>query len=407
MQYRGLEIWWRERLARRPWWMNAMMFLCIYLAAIGLPLDFLRTPLARDDQVWFGIMFHGWAAKVAELAHLAVYAAGAYGFWHMRTWMWPWAAVYAAQVTFATVVWALVYRGGWRGLFGAVVSLAVFGLLTRMLWQARAIFHAPRPSMRARYGEWALITGASSGIGAEFARAMARDGMSCVLTARRADRLESLAGELQSAYAVRTRVVPVDLSEAEGANRLVDAVADLDLAVVVANAGYGIAGRFARQDPHRVQAMVQLNCTAPAVMISRLVPRLVARGRGAIIVVSSTAGHQSLPFNAAYAATKAFDLSIGEALWAELLGSGVDVLALQPGPTITEFQDVAGETPHEGEPASQVVGVALNALGHQPSVISGWFNWLRANAAVRLLPRSIVTLVAGRVMAQWAPEDGA
>jgi short-subunit dehydrogenase len=151
--------------------------------------------------------------------------------------------------------------------------------------------------------------------------------------------------------------------------------------------------------------MVQLNCTAPTVMINRLVPRLLARGRGAIVVVSSTAGHQPLPFNAVYAATKAFDLSVGEALWAELQGSGVDVLALQPGPTVTEFQNVAGETPHEGEPASQVVEIALHALGHQPSVISGWLNWLRANAAVRLLPRSIVALVAGRVMAQWVPED--
>ena len=129
-----------------------------------------------------------------------------------------------------------------------------------------------------------------------------------------------------------------------------------------------------------------------------------ARGRGAIIVVSSTAGHQPVPFNAVYGATKAFDLQFGEALWAELQGSGVDVLVLQPGPTATEFQAVAGETPHEGEPPAQVVGIALNALGHQPSVISGWFNWLRANA-IRLAPRSIVALLAGRVMAQWTPDD--
>jgi hypothetical protein len=82
------------------------------------------------------------------------------------------------------------------------------------------------------------------------------------------------------------------------------------------------------------------------------------------------------------------------------------VLVLQPGPTATEFQEVAGESPHVGEPAAQVVGIALNALGRQPSVVSGWGNWLRANAAVRLAPRSVVTLVAGRVMSQWVPEEG-
>jgi len=98
-------------------------------------------------------------------------------------------------------------------------------------------------------------------------------------------------------------------------------------------------------------------------------------------------------------------LIFGEALWAEMQGSGIDVLVLQPGPTVTEFQAVAGETPHEGEPAAQVVGVALNALGDQPSVISGWFNWLRANAAVRLMPRSLIALIAGRVMAQWVHEE--
>lgn len=405
MQYRGLEHWWRAHMRRRPRWMNALMYFCLFMAVISVPYDFLFTPLARDEQVWFGIVWRGGAAKLGELAHWAVYAAGAYGFWRMRSWMWPWAAVYAGQVSFSMFIWFAVHRGGVRGFFAGLVSLGVYGGLTMLLWRARPIFHAVRPSLRERYGEWALITGASAGIGAEFARALARDGMSCVLTARRADRLQALASELESAYAVQTRIVGQDLSTPEGADRLVDAVADLDLAVLVANAGYGLAGRFDTQDVRRLGEMVQLNCAAPVVMINRLLPRLEARGRGAIIVVSSTAGHQPLPFNAVYAATKAFDLFLGEALWGELQGTGIDALVLQPGATVTEFQSVAGELPHEGEPASQVVEVALNALGQQPSVVSGWFNWLRANIAVRLLPRSIVVLVAGRVMAQWVPEE--
>jgi short-subunit dehydrogenase len=385
--------------------MNALMYFSMFMALIALPRDFFFTPVARDDQVWFGIVFHGWAAKIGELAHWAVYAAGAYGFWRMRTWMWPGAALYAGQVTFSMFIWFAVHRGGVRGLVAALVALALYGILTMLLWRSRPRFHAPRQPLRERYGEWALITGASSGIGAEFARALARDGMSCVLTARRADRLQALASELESAYAVQTRVVPVDLSAPDGADQLVDAVSDLDLALLIANAGYGLAGRFDKQPPRPLQEMVMLNCSAPAVMISRLLPKLEARGRGGIIIVSSTAAHQPLPFNAVYAATKAFDLFLGEALWGELQGRNIDVLALQPGPTVTEFQTVARESPHEGEPASQVVGVALNALGDQPSLISGWFNWLRANAAVRLMPRSLVVLIAGRVMAQWAPEE--
>jgi hypothetical protein len=301
-------------------------------------------------------------------------------------------------------IWFALHRGGAGGFLAALLSLLPYGGITLLLWRARPLFHALRKPLRARYGEWALVTGASAGIGTEFARALARDGMSCVLTARRAERLQALANELESAFAVKTRVVALDLGAADGADRLVDAVADLDIAVVVANAGYGLAGRFEKQDARRLTQMVQLNCVAPVVMINRLLPRLQARGRGAIIILSSTAGHQPVPFNSVYSATKAFDLWFGEALWAELQGTGVDVLVVQPGPTVTEFQQVAGETPHEGEPPAQVVGVALNALGEQPSVISGWFNWLRANF-IRLAPRSTVALIAGRVMAQWTPDE--
>lgn len=404
MKYRGAEHWWRGRVQRRPWWMNGLMYFCFFMAAVQIPWDFLFHPVARDHQVWFGIMFHGWWAKLGEIAHWLVFAAGAYGFWHLRAWMWPWAAVYAGQVAFSMLVWPIAYRGGFAGLLMGLVALVPFGAITLLLWRARPLFHAVRQPLRARYGEWALITGASAGIGTEFARALARDGMSCVLTARRADRLQALAGELESAYGVATRVVPIDLAAADGATRLAEAVADLPIAVVVANAGYGLAGRFESQPADRLRDMIQLNCVAPVVLIRALLPRLLARGRGAIVITGSVAGHQPVPFNSVYSATKAFDLIVGEALWAELQGSGVDVLVIEPGPTVTEFQAVAGETPHDGEPPAQVVGVALNALGHQPSVISGWLNWLRASG-IRLAPRSLTALIAARVMAVWVPGD--
>jgi short-subunit dehydrogenase len=402
MRYDGMQHWLRARLARRPWWMNLLMIFCAVLAGAQIPLDLLLTPLARDEQVWFGVMLTGWGAKLGALAHLVVYAAGAYGFWHMRTWMWPWASVYAAQIGFAMVVWTAVHRSGARAAFGIVVGLLFYGLITRALWRARPLFQSPHVPLATRYGGWAVVTGASSGIGAEFARAVARDGLSVVLTARRGDRLRDLARELEQAHGVATRVVEADLTAVADCARLAGAVADLDVSMVIANAGSGVAGRFDAADPDRLVAMVQLNCTAPVAVISRLLPRLQRRGRGAVILTGSTAAFQPLPFQAVYAATKAFDLYLGEALWGELQGSGVDVLVLSPGPVETEFAEVAGSVLPKSDTPAYVVAVAMNALGHQASVIPGWFNWLRAGS-IRFTPRPIATLAAGKVMTKWMP----
>ena len=274
-----------------------------------------------------------------------------------------------------------------------------------MLWRARPRFQPPPHSLRERYGEWALVTGASVGIGAEFARALAREGLSCVLTARREDPLRALASELEQAHGVATRVVVADLADAAGADAVVAAVSDLEIAVLVNNAGVGYVGRFDKQDTERLRAMVQLNCVAPVVLTSRLLPALRERGRGAIVVVGSIAGRQTLPLHGVYSATKAFDLLFGEALSIELRGQGIDVLVVEPGPTATEFQAVAGEIAHYGEPASNVVRLALESLGRQPSVVSGWFNWLRANAAARLLPRPLVAWIARDVVAVQTPKE--
>jgi short-subunit dehydrogenase len=404
MTYDGLSIWWRQQRAKRPGWMNGLMYFSIFMALVYMPWDIFLKPIATDRQVWFGLMFRGWAAKIAALPHWAIYALGAYGFWHMRTWMWPWAALYVAQIAFAMLIWNLAYVGGARGVLGGFAAFAVFTAVALALWRARPLFQTGRASMRERYGEWAIVTGASAGIGTEFARALAREGMSCVLSARRGERLAALAKEIGEAHGVATRVVAADLGTPGGAEKLLEAVSDLEVAVLVNNAGYGYAGSFDLQDAERQRAMVHLNCVTPMVLSNRLLPAMRARGRGAMIIVGSIAGRQPLPFNAAYAATKAFDAFLGEALWAEMMGSGVDVLTVEPGPTATEFQQVAGETPHAGEPAWRVVAVALSALGRQPSVMSGWFNWLRASFS-RLAPRSLTTLVAGSVMAQWVPPE--
>jgi len=258
---------------------------------------------------------------------------------------------------------------------------------------------------RDKYGEWALVTGASAGIGLEFARQLARAGMSVVLTARREDRLNTLAGELRAEFHVDTRVVAADLAAPDGADRLADAVADLPIAMLVNNAGFGLAGRFDKLPTDRLRAMVVVNCVVPVVLTSRILPGMVKRGRGAVIVVGSVAGRQPLPLHAVYSATKGFDLLFGEGLWGELRGTGVDALVIEPGPTQTEFQAVAGENvSNHGEPASNVVLTAFDALGKQPSVVSGWFNFFRANA-IRLVPRSLTAIVAKKVVEKQTPVE--
>src|SRR5206468_425249 len=131
---------------------------------------------------------------------------------------------------------------------------------------------------------------------------------------------------------VATRVVAVDLAAPDGADRLAAAVGDLDLAILVNNAGFGLAGRFDRCDPKRLREMVQVNCMAPVALTALLLPRLLERGRGAIVITGSVAGRQPLPLHGVYAATKAFDLLFGEALAVELHEHGIDVLVLEPGP---------------------------------------------------------------------------
>ncbi len=396
--------WWQEQLARRPWWMNALMIFCLYMTFIFMPWDFFMKPFAHAEEAWFGILLRGWAAKLTEPLHWAIYAAGAYGFWRMRAWMWPWAAVYAAQVAFGMWLWPILYIGGARGWLSGFAAFVPLALITRALWRAEELFDAKRAPMRQRYGEWALVTGASAGIGAEFARALAREGMSCVLTARREDRLRALASELEQQCRVATRVVSADLADPRGPDCLLEAIKDLQIDVFINNAGLGYAGRVDKQDSERLRALVEVNCVAPVVLANRLLPGMRDRGRGAMIITGSIAGRQPLPRHAAYSASKAFDLFFGEAIWAEMRGTGVDVLVLEPGPTESEFREVAGEIREVGEPAANVVALAFEALGRQPSIISGWFNWLRASLS-RLFPRSTTVLVAEQVIMKQTPAE--
>jgi short-subunit dehydrogenase len=383
--------------------MNALLGFCAYMTFVYMPFDFFLKPIEADVEVWFGVMLHGLAAKATEPLHWAIYAAGVYGFWHMRPWLWPWAGLYVAQVAIGMAVWSIGHFGGVEGVVKGAVGALPFAWLAVVLLRARDRFQAPRRSLRERYGDWAVVTGASSGIGAAFARAFAREGVSVVLSARRGEMLEAVATEIGAESGVATRVVAADLAAPGGAEQLADAVADLEIGILVNNAGFGSIGRFEARDEARLTAMLQVHCNAPLVVTHRLLPAMRARGRGAVLFTGSLAAKQPMPLHATYAASKAFVSLFGEALWAELRGTGIDVLVVEPGTTTTEFQAVAGEIEHAGATPDAVVAIALERLGWQPSVGVGWWRWLRGNLGMRLLPRSLLARIAHDVVARQTP----
>jgi uncharacterized protein len=242
----------------------------------------------------------------------------------------------------------------------------------------------------------ALITGASAGLGVEFARQLSKQGYSLVLAARRKNRLEALAKQLGDA-----RSVEIDLTERDSAQRL---VADCDTAgqqidLLVNNAGFGLGGRFAELDSQRQREMIDLNCGALTDLCRFLAPRMMEGKSGAILNVASTAAFQPGPGMAVYFATKAYVLSLTEALHEELKPHGVKVSALCPGPTATEFGEVAGFTTGKFDKLSMdaetVVRLGLKGLEkNRAVVITGAVNKIGAHST-RFVPRAIVRKIAG------------
>ncbi len=190
----------------------------------------------------------------------------------------------------------------------------------------------------------ALVTGASSGIGLEMARILAKDGLDVVLVARRRQKLEAVARELSVTHGVSARVIAKDLAQRASPGEIAEELEGERIAidVIVNNAGLGVYGRFWKTDLARQLEVVQVNLVALTELTGRFLSGMVTRGRGRIVNVASTAAFQPGPHMAVYYATKAYVLSFSEALAAELSGTGVTVTALCPGPTITEFQQTAG-----------------------------------------------------------------
>ncbi|WFN93035.1 SDR family NAD(P)-dependent oxidoreductase [Gordonia sihwensis] len=254
-------------------------------------------------------------------------------------------------------------------------------------------------------GTTTLITGASSGLGAEFAAQLARRGSNVVLVARREERLRELAARLERTHRITATVIAMDLLRSDAAPALSAALTERGITIdsLINNAGFGIKGAFAENDPTALADMVTLNVSTLTALTREFLPHLRSSGRGVLINIASTAAHQPTPGMAAYGASKAYVLSLTEALAYESRDSGLRVLCLSPGPTRTEFFDVVGtEDAAVGrfQTPAQVVSNALAELDRshpRAGIVSGRINAISAVAA-RLAPRSVATAIAGKAL---------
>jgi short-subunit dehydrogenase len=247
-----------------------------------------------------------------------------------------------------------------------------------------------------RYGPWALVAGASEGIGAAFARELAASGLSVVAVARRTGPLDELAASLPTPC----RTVAADLATDDGVDALFAATADLDVGLVVANAAYVPIGAYLGRDESDLRRAVDLNCTAAVRLAHHYLPAMVARRAGGLVIVSSLAGAQGTPGIATYAATKAFGAVLAEGLWAEMRGYGVDVLACTPGAVSTP--GLAANKPRRtpGTVTPDVVArSALRALGHRPRTVPGALMKVSALLTGRVLGRRTAIALIARASA--------
>jgi short-subunit dehydrogenase len=247
-----------------------------------------------------------------------------------------------------------------------------------------------------RYGTWALIAGASEGLGAAFAHALAKHKVNLVLAARRKEPLEALAAEVRSACGTEVRCFEGDLASVPFLEKLQAECGSLDLGVVVCNAAQSPIGDFVTRDPDDLARVVDVNVRAPMLLLRGLLPAMVARKRGAVILMSSMTGHLGTPRIASYAASKAFLCVLAEGLWYELKDDGIDVIACSCGAVRTPgYATAAGKEAPGTLNADRVVKRAMWGLGTGPVVIPGYINKIATQIMVRLLPkRTAISILA-------------
>jgi len=257
-----------------------------------------------------------------------------------------------------------------------------------------------KQNFRKRYGPWGLVAGGSSGLGAEYARQLARRGLNLVLVARRLAPLEALAAQLSNEYGVQVRPLQFDLQQSELLGDLAMQIKDLEIGLLVYNAAYSAVGPFFNQPLETHLRELRVNSQTPLALVHMLGKPMLDRGRGGMILMSSLSAGQGTPLVANYAATKAYSQVFGEGLWDELRSKGVDVLVCspsvvtKPGQPLVERQGLSAPAVSTRE----VVSEALAGLGRQPGVIPGRSSRLAAFFMRHLMPRRWAIQMMGRAM---------
>jgi hypothetical protein len=244
-------------------------------------------------------------------------------------------------------------------------------------------------------GKWALVTGASAGIGVALARELASHGAKLILTARRKGRLDSLAAEL-TAKGAEVRIVIADLNDPAAPQQIYDATegAGLTVDILVNNAGLGQFGEFYKSPIEQELSQVRVNCEAVVRLTRLFLPRMVGRRRGWVLIVASTASYQPLPYLNTYAATKVFDRFFSQGLAAEVERFGIKVTALCPGPTESEFSQVANSSkimPGSRQSAEEVASRSIAGLARGQRTVIPKFTWRLTALLTRILPVSMIT----------------
>jgi len=255
-----------------------------------------------------------------------------------------------------------------------------------------------RERFRAKYGPWAVVTGASEGIGREFAICLARNGIHLVLVARRRDQLDQLAAQVAQAYGVEARVLNLDLARSESIDALEAETAALDVGLLIAAAGFGTSGPLINSSPRAELEMVDVNCRAVLALAQTFGRRFAARGRGGLVLMSSLLAFQGVPLAANYAATKAYVQTLAEGLRHELRPFGVDVIAAAPGPIRSGFGARADMRMSLSQTPDVVAQATLAALGSPRTVRPGWLS-KALEASLAPLPRRGRTWIMAQVMA--------
>jgi hypothetical protein len=256
---------------------------------------------------------------------------------------------------------------------------------------------------RQTYGPWALVAGASEGLGAAYAEALARRGLNLILVARRLELLQQLAGRLTAQYAISARTLKFDLSQVEAAGQIAQETLSLEIGLLVYNAAYSAVGAFFDHSLDDHLREVDTNVRTPLGLVNVFGQRMLAAGHGGIILMTSLSAFQGSAYISTYSATKAFNIVLAEGLWEEWRRSGVDMLACVAG-AIRTPNYLASSPKHTGSISDAtlapetVVSEALAALGHRPTVIPGKLNRLSSFVMRHLLPRQAAVRIMGNVL---------